>query len=358
MLTSFSNIFSSKRVPRPFLLQPSNFGEASHEFFDLVYGETRYLDLRHPGLYFRGSSYGWVIAMIKDSPEIHLINPLTRLHKQLPPRFKFPDIKECSPGNYVVWATPCTGNYFKPFCGSVHVRDFLTTKYILSSNPSISDTFMAVAIYGQFSRLAYTKFGDDRWTSIKSEDCYSDIIFYREKLYALTKTAQLMDIRIPEVNQITSSSRTLEPHRQLYLVSSSIGLLMVERVLELYDSENNPRTHQVFKTCGFHVYKFDFRSRDWSSSLMDIGDDILFVGSNCSTSVSSNDYPMTRLKGNCIYFSDNFLSLSYKESEEMGYFDIGVFDLRTGGVQRESRNPSNLRHVLSPSPIWVTPVTD
>ena len=48
------------------------------------------------GKLLRGSSHGWVL-MVDGSPELNLINPLTRAQIQLPPIDTFPNVLEYRP---------------------------------------------------------------------------------------------------------------------------------------------------------------------------------------------------------------------------------------------------------------------
>ena len=58
-------------------------------------------------------------------------------------------------------------------------------KIILSSSPSSSNDYVVVAVYGEFTKLAYCRPGDDKWTSLGDRRGLEDIIFYKGQLYAL-----------------------------------------------------------------------------------------------------------------------------------------------------------------------------
>ncbi|KAK7833791.1 f-box/kelch-repeat protein [Quercus suber] len=131
----------------PWLMIP-NVSETCCRFFSIL--ENKKYNLEIPelrGKLLRGCSYGWIL-MVNGSPELTLINPLTRAQIQLPPIDTFPDIR------------------------------------LLSSSPT-SNEDMAMAIFGEFAELAFYKNGDKKWNLIQREGRHRelDIISHEGTFY-------------------------------------------------------------------------------------------------------------------------------------------------------------------------------
>lgn len=89
---------------------------------------------------------------------------------------------------------------------------------------------------------------------------------------------KVIRILSPKLSDIGYNLHLVDSHR--------VGLLIVEQIKEEY---------RIYTTRRFNVYKFDFRAGQWSSNLMDIGDDILFVGGENLVSISVTDCPTPTL---------------------------------------------------------------
>nr|POE88857.1 putative f-box protein [Quercus suber] len=96
--------------------------------------------------------------MVDGSPELNLINPLTRAQIQLPPIDTFPDVLEYRP--------------------NVPGEEYLIFRVVLSSSPT-SNECRAMAIFGEFSELAFCKYGDNKWTLIDTERQYVEQDFMK-----------------------------------------------------------------------------------------------------------------------------------------------------------------------------------
>ncbi|KAM7523750.1 hypothetical protein LguiA_013652 [Lonicera macranthoides] len=353
----------------PWLLQAfKNNKKASHGLFNLLEEQFYLLDLpaEAQGILFIGSSHGWVLT-IQDldinnrALDICLINPLTRAVIQLPPRLAFPDVVEyCVDNVGEEYAMVSDSNDAEGMRDGIHVHFIsqihllcLIGKIILSSPPSYDDC-VVVAIYGEKPRLAYCKCNDKKWMPLMEDNfiAYSDIIFYKRKLYALTAQGRLLFFE-----NISPESKAIEivsegpPGRRcfpMYLVECSDGgLLMVCRYVDFFDGEHKD---SIVRTIGFGVYKLDQGNSSWIK-VKDIGEDMLFLGCNSSMSMSSRNFP--GYKGNRIYFTDSPFSYSGKENEQENS-DIGVFNLEDGSFEPPSGFKCDPKF-LWPPPIWVTP---
>ncbi|CAK9158113.1 unnamed protein product [Ilex paraguariensis] len=90
-----------------------------------------------------------------------------------------------------------------------------------------------MAICGEFNRLTFCKHGDDGWTSVSSTlKCFSDILFYEGKFYAVTFIGKLVVCDadcLPTVVDIQVKQPKLTPSFRLYHVETAGGLVLVER---------------------------------------------------------------------------------------------------------------------------------
>ncbi|XP_065868010.1 uncharacterized protein [Euphorbia lathyris] len=367
---------------------------ASHALIDVVEKKETlcFLDLQNHMIKDRiyvGSSYGWLIS-VETSPSISIINPSTKFEIQLPPRFKFPDVLGYGAGE-VVDPSDQQLEYSKPsherheyhlvgFRGHdftqtpSFVRDFMTRKVILSSNPSLTTDYIAVAIHGINRGLAFCKPGDDKWSEIVGVSDVADIIFYNGELHALTLEYELIEIDTsPRVTQaftfqselididtsrrVSLAERTRKdnkfvgpPHvevdvcrSQRYLVECCGQLLMVIP----YDGEDpHPDIDDMYFINGFVVYEFDMIECQWKL-VKDIGDYALFVGLNTSLSFHISQFPEVRR--NVIYYTDSFLWV--RKYGGFGGYDNGMFNLETGELKELPGYKNNVLAI--PPPIWI-----
>ena len=345
-----------KRDLLPWLLVPlkSKSGTGtSFGFFDLLEKKVHGLELSDPqgkGMLFRGSSHGWVVN-IENNTSICLINPLTGAQVQLPPRSKFPDVRNYrndKPGNEYGIREEDRDLFYT--ISEAHVRTYFTEKVVLSSSPQ-SEDFVAVAIYGEYGRLAYCKLGDRKWTFLDGVHCYYDMLFHRGQLYAMTADGTIMvcDIHNPFPKMIKLVSPPPGPSLtwKINLVESSVGLLIVQRrVKSLGEIDASTETF-MYKTLWFKIYKLDTSSREWYQ-VKDIGEDMLFLGWNSSLSISCHNFP--GYAGNCIYFTDD--CLLYHREGIIGGFDIGVFSLTDGSIKHLPGYTGDSELLIWPPPVW------
>ncbi|KAM7523867.1 hypothetical protein LguiA_013769 [Lonicera macranthoides] len=152
------------------------------------------------GKIFKGSSHGWVIS-VEEGINMYIINPLNGTQIKLPPRTKFPDVKNYRAnklGNEYGLMNPKGKGLC--FTKSVHVNLHLMDKIVLSSPPSREheEDSTVVAIYGEYSRLAYCKCNDAKWTLLRGNygESFADIIFHKRKLHALNYNGDILVLRL------------------------------------------------------------------------------------------------------------------------------------------------------------------
>ncbi|KAH7861884.1 hypothetical protein Vadar_032146 [Vaccinium darrowii] len=344
MYSTFPKLPHQKLHQSPCLLLPystsNNSVDTACGLFSPLDKKFYHLDLPElagQGKLFRGSSHGWVVT--SDDSSVCVLNPLTRAKLKLPPRSSFP-IKEFhyGPGRKFLGKT------------AAHAR-----KIILSTSPA-NDDYVAVAAYGRFDTLAYCRKGYTKWVHLDKSDrsllgYVDDFIFFRGKLYALDHGDLLIwEIGGPQIMEKIWINGPFPESLQPYLVEYSGGLLMVERIFCL-DNSDDPRKA---RTCGFKVYKFDVSCKS-CVEVRDLGGDSLFLGKNLSSSISSGDFP--GYKGNRIYFTDDNPYV-YNEAESRGIkFDMGIYNLDDGLIEslHVPGYEDDAKNLCWPPPIWVLP---
>ncbi|KAF5191192.1 hypothetical protein FRX31_019226 [Thalictrum thalictroides] len=138
-----------------------------------------------------------------------------------------------------------------------------------------------------------------------------------------------------------------------YLVESRGELLMVLRCYYSSVSDDGRTNKNV--TTKFVVYKLDQSSVPFQwVQIRSLGDQMLYLGKNASISISAKGNP--RIKGNCIYFSDDlWYTFWYGVDPRHLYSDNGVFYLEDGRIdQFFFPTDYDIRSFRS-HPIWITP---
>ncbi|KAF5194189.1 Ubiquitin-protein ligase protein [Thalictrum thalictroides] len=299
-----------------------------------------------------GSTGNWLITT-DLCKRIHLLNPFTRAQFDLPPQTKF----KFRIGPYE-GATP-----------EQH-RDTFLRKLVVSSTASLSKSnsgsgtsndCIVMAIHHYWKKLAIARPGDRYWASVYTpKNYFEDIIFYKEQFYAVNHRGIVMVCNIGDGQHSPAASKVtrrlpesmLSHYQVKYLVEWCGELLMViKNVLNLdnYDKKKRRKEIPLYKTGTFHVYKLDFRNREWEE-LYSLGEYCLFLGSNTSVSVLPGHYS-GGLQKNCIYFTDDF-TFGYRGTGIPGGRDMGVFDLGDKTIRPHYRGVSTCYY--SP-PLWLIP---
>ncbi|KAM7519206.1 hypothetical protein LguiB_018168 [Lonicera macranthoides] len=306
---------------------------------------------------FKGSSRGWVFTVedvnSTSVDDIYLIHPLTRARIQLPPRSTLPDVKE--------------------YCPIELAKNMLLkwVKLLLSSSPS-SDDCVVVAIYGEFSKLAWCKCGDIEWTPLymypsgPRQPAFIDALFHNGKLHALNARGKLVVFESiapePNVIEVVAEAPYNAVTDPMYLVECYDGeLIMVGRYSERTDDEIYIRSTNFFKV--WKLVDSINNSKCWVQ-VKNIGDNVLFVGLNSCFSISARDFIFLGYKENCIYFTDEPEAFGGKmdnqqHSDLIGGkrqpdSDIGLFNLANGKIESLPGFKCDPRFFWPP-PIWVTP---
>ncbi|XP_059451393.1 uncharacterized protein LOC132182221 [Corylus avellana] len=221
-------------------------------------------------------------------------------------------------------------------------------KIIFSSIPTSDDCIVvALSNLNTCRNIVFCKPGDKSWTFIdlpfKKYFHIVDIIHFKDQLfYAVSNcglilyTYDLADLSSPKSYHVKNSFRyeplsllegypTRRCKERYYLVESLGGLLWVRRH---FTEDWNGTCFDTLpdKTIMFEVYRLDFSRNTWECTKC-IGEQVLFLGSNQSLSLSARDFPS--LKENCIYFTDDSCK-TYQLYPPYGFPDFGHYEL--GGV--------------------------
>ncbi|KAL5719695.1 hypothetical protein ACHQM5_012440 [Ranunculus cassubicifolius] len=345
----------------------------------VCFGEQKIYEIDLPEAHERkiiGSRGTMLITVGKDGM-IHLLNPFTRIPIQLP------SVKTFS--NYDT-------KYYKQ---RVRVRDDVADKIILLS--SSDRDCIAMAIHGPEYQLSFARPGDSSWTRCPTPaDWVFDLVFYKEKFYAINWQGTLMvcdisdcqsssivmpgfevdfeeDFDVYSVPQFESFEIGPDCDKNFYLAEWMGELLMVIKIVDKKglskytwdDEEENTssktrrclermkRTEEtvLYRTTGFKIYKLDFSNSNWVE-LKNLGEYSLFLGRNTSVSILASYHG--GIKKNCIYFTDDWTNLASVGDMSCGR-DMGVFDVEKKDIQPHYRGTST--SIYSP-PLWLIPETD
>lgn len=284
-----------------------------------------------------GSSHGWLIVTDKKT-NLFMFNLFIPVGINLPSLSTFPGFDT----------------------NGLH-GDRWIIKSILSCDPISGGQYGVVAIYGLCgvsSQLAFSMCGDTKWTKLEgSHKCYSDIICYKDHLYALSHNCALevWEFKGPTpvkkmVAEFSFPDKLVEfekPLRdlyssQLYLIESLGEILLIVRFIgnlvredgvvvheaDLLDDEEYSHMNCRYGTKKFYVYKLDLEEKKWVK-LESLGDRMLFLGLNQSISLSAQDFQ--EYKRNSIYFTDDFWDGMNVLDNYAGH-DMGVFELDNGNI--------------------------
>ncbi|KAF7829516.1 F-box protein SKIP23-like [Senna tora] len=332
----------------PWLMLPlshSSTHQSRRAFFNLSNHKTLFLHLPHASHPRRccGSSHGWLV-LLDDTPEILLLNPLAGANLHLPPLHTFPNVVSFSFSNigreYVL-----RNSHGHLYTRNLRqMRNSFLRKVVLSSTPSQTNQFMALAILGH-TNLAFCKHGDDSWTFIdKAHNCWEDVVFHNGKFYAVKKggTLAVLDIqdRFSPRLEIIEMTGQFQGDMQ-YLVFSRNELLFVARYLELEFNETENGSNLVYKTVGFNVSKMNWSASQWQK-LDSLGDQMLFLGDNSSLSLCASDFP--RCFGDCIYYTDDYSESNFDGA--YGRYDLGIYKLWDRSIDPLPCYPPNVKSRL------------
>lgn len=341
-----------------------------------------------------GSSRGWLI-LLDESSEPYLLNPFDQTQIQLPKKITFPHISSVTSkwrdaGEYLMVAySSGILRLFEPWEDKSPLLSI--KKAVLSANPSTDKDFVVVVIYGQKSRIAYCRNGDQEWSEIGDRDSgpYCDIACSDGSLFALGGKAsiEIWDLMFSGSTLKKKGTTTQPPYpRKLlesmkhfpgdlyatkwYIVPCKSGdiFFVVRYVGEFVTCDgkvvyeeaicedlrtDDQYPHPIicpYKTMNFHVYRLDTgtTTSTWEE-VKSLNDLALFLGGNHSVSILASDH--SECKADSIYFTDDYWG-RINEDYLYGGHDMGVFSLKDESVQQFL--DIDLQKI-TPPPFWLIP---
>uniref|UniRef100_A0A5B7A288 F-box domain-containing protein n=1 Tax=Davidia involucrata TaxID=16924 RepID=A0A5B7A288_DAVIN len=320
----------------PWLMLSENRNETTRSFFSFFKNKRLVSSLPEArGRRCWGSACGWLITIGVDL-EIHLLNPITQICIDLPPQSTFGNQPPDLVGNDV------THNWYQ--------TSFINRAFVLKS--SSQDAFMVMAIHGSDNSLAFARPGYDSWATVEISSPYvfRDVTLFEGQIFAICNAGTLVAVEIDgsgphRAIHIASQPSDHWPWHKIYLVESLGDLLLLFRC-----ATRSVRDFSM-ETISFEVYKFDFSTKEWMK-LDDLGDRALFVGDNCSMSLSTSQ--VLNCKSNSIYFTDDNVEWWPKcEEEQHGRFDMGVYNMADRSIESLHFGDNFPLHYSCP--IWVMP---
>ncbi|XP_059451397.1 uncharacterized protein LOC132182224 [Corylus avellana] len=296
-----------------------------------------------------GSSHGWLAYISRLDCSVFLWSPFTTSPLiSLPPIHTLPREELDEEKAY-----ECDDDFgFKVECEYLgQSRKYakrlrhIIRKIIFSSIPTSDDCIVvALSNLSTCGNIVFCKPGDKSWTFIdlpfKKYFHIADIIHFKDQFfYAVSDCGlilyayDLVDLSFPKSYHVKNSFKFKplssakgypreECDQRHYLVESLGDLLWVRRhVIDNYKNTSSGRSPD--KTIRFEVYRMDFSRNTWKRTKC-IGEQVLFLGTNQSLSLSAPDFP--GLKANCIYFTDDSCK-AHMLYPPYGFHDFGHYEL-------------------------------
>ncbi|CAI9096143.1 OLC1v1032224C1 [Oldenlandia corymbosa var. corymbosa] len=234
--------------------------------------------------------FGWLLTVKDTSGEINLLNPFSHQQIHLPGLQTIPEYK------IYTWVDPFY---------------YFITLATLSHNPSKTSNFTLLATQCGGKFLGLWRPGDAAWTRIQTYDdtLFEHVNYYKGKFFAISYRGEfwVLDDDSPTARILFSMDRRLlSSYRQLYLVESSFGkLLLILRVENaIPNAPLNDIIGKYYCTTAFKVYRVDTTIPDYEE-ISSLEGDAIFVGFNDAISISRVEAETNGIKNNCIYFTDD-----------------------------------------------------
>ncbi|XP_042400979.1 putative F-box protein At4g22170 [Zingiber officinale] len=294
-----------------------------------------------------GSAHGWVITVDTCSGLLQLLNPITGAQIDLPSFLSYNHIDLIdSDGEDCIIQTRQRIAVTKSLLGYIHL------KATLSADPSLGGDYIVALVHHLLPGISFTLSGYQSWFWLTDSVEIQDILFHDGKLYATTITgsvrvcvfddAQLRRGNIPRFKSVVP--RNDGSYHFHYLAETPRGdLLNIRRKRDRYRG-----------TAFAEVYRLlpeEKRISRRTEQMKDLGELIIFLGSNHPLCLSASDFP--HLTPNSIYFTDDLrlvdrrrMSMSIKE--RIGP-DVGIYSMTDHTYTRIF--PGDLR-LNWPPPVW------
>ncbi|PON49969.1 F-box domain containing protein [Parasponia andersonii] len=262
----------------------------------LLLTETTVYFLSPPAASISSSSsrlWGWLLKLKEGQQQLgqlHLVHPLSPLQIHPLPD-SFPKVINALQFRVFELAKSYTLQFSN--------LDHCNYKVGLSQNPDCPSLMIVAS-----GVLWHLELGHDRWIAIEdtiSQLSYEDVIPYQGKFCAVDEFGRtvLFDSNLT-ITEIASVNSTLCYGDYKNLVESNGELLLVDTYCTRKENTHNGG-RKTFKVQKFRVFKLKLDQKRWVE-LQSLDDQILFLGEDCSFSVSAHNFG--GCKGNCIIYTD------------------------------------------------------
>ncbi|KAL7226192.1 hypothetical protein ACSBR1_021343 [Camellia fascicularis] len=211
-------------------------------------------------------------------------------------------------------------------------------------------------------RLAMLRVGDDSWTPIYTQHFVcDDVIVYKGNFYTVDRSGRAF-VLDPNMNLIEiappPTNENGKKKKKKHLVESIGDLLLVDKYFELHernvyyykDGKERVKSSNREMVSEMRVYRLNEDEHGWVE-VRSLEDQILFVGDDCSYSVSAREFPGCR--GNRVVYEDHAVASQIEEEDELSdglwVYQIGVFNLGNGRVRSLATCPQ-LARIFWPPP--------
>ncbi|KAJ8626413.1 hypothetical protein MRB53_019720 [Persea americana] len=356
----------------PWLMMVSNpkstSAEEARSFFSLsdqtMYDAIKFPEMRGKrccGSFNNARAHGWLMTTDDKNRKMRLFHPWRRIQLQLPTHSNLPR----------TYPRVCDGD---PYLEVVKIR-----------TAAMSDDSKVVVVIHDAATLAFCRRGVDKfWTQVNRIKAnrievnpslvFDDVIYHNGQFYTVTTHGSVGVLRIntanpyveilseevrvtvnPYVEVLTKESK-VDGYPRTYLVADSTSdrlFICLRNSLSIQEVERDPYDYDSRRTLGFKVYEVGLEENgEYTKKPMEVerlGDRVIFLGQNSSMLVMASQFP--GVKGNRIYFTDDFMEASFFKSP-LGCVDLGIFDMEDNTVQPLF---SKRFHPTFSPPIWIAP---
>lgn len=219
-----------------------------------------------------------------------------------------------------------------------YLRCSFICKVVLSSSPTSDGKYLAMAIHGEFRDLALCRSEDKKWTYCQKDDLeipniQLDIMSYEGKFYVLSGRGVIWvgkGASLPKMTRLAPSPprhHDFDPCWLVRMTSSEFVVLNKSKKWKTISHNSEELLH--YKTNYFNIFKFNKKELKWTR-ITSIGNDAFFIGMNSLFSISLQNLH-TGWRGNCIYFTDDYID--GQQEGIIGGYDNDIYKLENKRVE-------------------------
>ncbi|KAF8762567.1 hypothetical protein HU200_009342 [Digitaria exilis] len=351
-----------------------------------------------------GSSDGWLVTA-DDRAVLRMANPATGAQAALPTIYTIPFLYSLCAGQ---WFCLDLGPFVQIRFGgpppeedkdwgphpprsstltAPEMRERFYRKVVLSSSPRPGSYEAMLLTHKHIGAPAFATSSDPNWRMARSPGGVEDAIHHRGRFYSVTYagdveawqrdagsgefTSRVVAPRLDCHHEASSvaegSDRNKQQLRRKYLAVSTDGqqLMAVLKHSEVVQApgqyaygRDKPKARVFFKVMVLAEAQVVGNAAARWEKAADIGESALFVGVNGTVCVSTREH-QGRIAAGCVYFTDDEVGVSnrygYDVPDDTELREAGVYNLRTGKVERIVEPDERRGEPHWPPPAWFTP---